>query len=51
MGRPRKEDSLGLEIKNVIIDAALAMIIEDGVAGATSRRIAARARVLSLIHI
>ncbi len=45
MGRPRKEDSLGLEIKNVIIDAALAMIIEDGVAGATSRRIAARARV------
>lgn len=41
MGRPRKEDSLGPEIKQVIIAAALAVIVEDGVSGATYRRIAA----------
>lgn len=42
MGRPRKQDSLGPEIKDVIIDAALAVIIEEGVSGATYRRVAAR---------
>ncbi|UQY33045.1 TetR family transcriptional regulator [Pseudomonas fulva] len=43
MARPKQQDTSALSAKDIIIEAALALILEDGVAGATARRIAAKA--------
>ncbi|MDA1587356.1 TetR/AcrR family transcriptional regulator [Acinetobacter ursingii] len=45
MARPKKQESAQVEIKEVIVDAALETIVQEGVRGATARRIAEQANL------